>query len=91
MTPVPTNWADRDDRAHNFDPEMGVKLSGVVGKGVRRKINSPVRRRKIAEYMRAEVWDWEGGVVFVAPFFAVQMDAGAARDRLWEIDEDAFA
>jgi hypothetical protein len=68
-----------------------VKLNGVLGKSASRKINSPVRRTKNAEYMRAEAWDWEGGVVFVAPFFVLQMDAEAARDGLWEIDEDAFA
>ena len=41
--------------------------------------------------MRAAVWDWEGGVVFVALFFALQMGAETACDGLWEIDEDAFA
>lgn len=54
MTSVPTDWADQDDRAHNFDPEMEVKLNGMVGKSVSRKINSSVRRRKNAKYMRAK-------------------------------------
>lgn len=40
--------------------------------------------------MRTEVWDWEGGVVFIAPFFALQMDAETTRDGLWEMDEGAF-
>jgi len=65
MTPVLTG----------FDLEMEVKLSRVVGKGVSRKISSPIRRRKNAAYMQAEVWGWEGGVVL---FFALQMGAETA-------------
>ena len=33
----------------------------------------------------------KGGVIFIAQFFALQMDDEAARDGLWEIGEDAFA
>jgi len=74
-------------RAHNFDPEMEVKLNGVVGK----RINSLVRSRKIAEYMRTEVWDWEG-VIFVAPsFLHYRWMLRLLVMGLWEIDEDAFA
>jgi hypothetical protein len=52
MSPVPTNRADEDDRAHNFDPEIELKLNGVIGKSVSRMINSLVRGRKKAEYIR---------------------------------------
>ena len=51
MTPVPTNRADEDDRAHNIDPEIEVKLNGVNREGVSHKINSLVRGRKKAKYI----------------------------------------